>query len=409
MSLNTLQQLWRQFWFTPESAVPAAFARITFGLLLIQFVVLLAPELHPLLGEKSVLPRMIDNAWLGSPAFSLLDYLPHEDRYLDGLLGIMLLCAIGLTLGLCTRACALVILIIMSSFYATNAFVFGASDAILRTVMFLLVFSHAGDALSVKRLLSVWLSKRCPGSSVQLYKPWALRLIQVHFALVWWVGCTRKFHGADWMNGNAVYYVTHVNELVRYPLPFLPDNLWTSKFLTWSTMLLEFALAVLIWIEDFRLPLILLGTIFHLAMDWALWVPQFEFVMIAGLIAFLSPTTYSKFAYACRRWIRQLGAEPIKVEFNPRSDLSCRIAETVRRLDLFKLAQPEVDGRVEGATTESSGLTVYASGNRLTGTLAARALAQRLPLLMLLYPALLLPSAPPMIAACSRLLGKLYP
>lgn len=411
MSLNALRQVWVQFWFTPESAVPAAVARIVFGSLLIQFVLLLAPELHTLLGEKSILPRMIDNAWWGSPAFSILDYLPHENRYLDWLLALTLVCAVFVTVGFCTRLSAFIIFVIMSSFYARNAFVFGASDSILRTVMFLLAFSHAGDALSVKRLLSVWFERKCPDSAQKLYKPWALRMIQVHFALVWWVGCTRKLQGSDWMNGTAVYYVTHVKELARYPLPFLPDNLWTARVLTWSTMIIEFSLAVLIWIEDFRLPLIVFGVLFHLAMDWALWVPQFEFVMIAGLIAFLRPATYAKFAHSIRSWIRSSGVSPVKVVYDSGSNLSCRLAESVRRLDIFKLVEVvklEARGESESETVPLLGLTVYSAGKELSGLSAALELSKKLPLLMPVNPLLMLPFGPSLLAVGSRFLSKFY-
>lgn len=411
MSIKTLWRLWKQFWFTPESPVPVALARIVFGLLLIQFGVLLAPELHSLLGERSVLPRMRANAWWGTPAFSVLDYLPHNDLSLDCLLAIFLVCAISLTLGIWTRISALAIWIIMSSFYARNAFAFGASDSILRTVALLLVFSHAGDALSLRRIFEVWLSGPCPSGPPPSGRPWALRLIQVHFALVWWVGLTRKMQGADWMNGNAVYYVSHSTELVRYPLPFLPDNLLTAKFLTWSTMVMEFSLAVLIWIQELRIPLIVTGALFHLAMDWALWVPQFEFVMIAGLITFLDAATLSRLMDWIRRSVRHLGLTQVTVVYDSRSDLSSRLAETVRRLDIFKLVElVEHDTQVSAGTdrSEMSQLVLVSGNTHLTGAVAARDLARRLPALALFYPLLFLPAAPAFVARVSHMLSRRY-
>ncbi|MBX9772117.1 MAG: hypothetical protein K2X29_12140, partial [Candidatus Obscuribacterales bacterium] len=226
MNLQRVAKIWWSFWFKPESVIPIAVTRILFGLLFLQFGFLLYPELHPLLGTDSIAPAIPNNAWWGTPAFSLLDYLPHDNSSLDFLFVLLMLAATLLTLGIYTRISALTIWLVLSSFYARNIYVFGASDSILRMVAFLLMFSHAGDALSLKTLLQFLRGHPTPAPEK---KPWALRLIQIHFALVWWIGFSRKLHGQEWLDGTAVYYVSHFAELARYPLPFLPDNLLTSK------------------------------------------------------------------------------------------------------------------------------------------------------------------------------------
>lgn len=401
MNLNQLRKCWWTFWFKPQSVIPIAVARILFGLLLIQFGILLAPEIHSLLGINAVLPPIKDNAWWGTPAFSLLDYLPQVNSSVDFLFAVFMLAATTLTLGICSRLSALIVFLTLISFYARNVYVFGASDFILRIVTFLLIFAPADNALSLKRLGQVWFRKSyTPGPPAEC-KPWALRLIQIHFALVWWVGFARKLHGDEWINGTAVYYVSHFEQLARYPLPLLPDNLVTSKLLTWSTLIIEFSLAFLIWIKEFRIPLILIGIFFHLAMDWALWVPQFEFVMIAGLICFIEPATFSKMAAFARKAVRGCGLTEINAFYGPSSALSCRLAETIRRLDIFLLVTLSSDSSI------SNEIVVH-DKTEARGASALRQLSLRLPALVILYPLFLLPFTPVLISQTSRTLCRLY-
>jgi hypothetical protein len=57
----------------------------------------------------------------------------------------------------------------------------------------------------------------------------------------------------------------------------------------WFTLALEFSLGVLIWFRRFRYPLLLLGLLFHLGIEYALNLPMFSWDVITGYILFVDP------------------------------------------------------------------------------------------------------------------------
>jgi hypothetical protein len=59
---------------------------------------------------------------------------------------------------------------------------------------------------------------------------------------------------------------------------------------SWFTLALEFSLGTLIWFRRFRYPLLLLGLLFHLCIEYALNLPMFSWDVIIGYILFVDPS-----------------------------------------------------------------------------------------------------------------------
>jgi len=72
-----------------------------------------------------------------------------------------------------------------------------------------------------------------------------------------------KNQGTPWLQGSALFYVYHLDEFRRLPFPswFLHPGL--LKLGSWSALILEFSLGVLIWAKEFRYHLLALGVLFR--------------------------------------------------------------------------------------------------------------------------------------------------
>ncbi|MGH9616154.1 MAG: HTTM domain-containing protein, partial [Acidobacteriaceae bacterium] len=119
--------------------------------------------------------------------------------------------------------------------------------------------------------------------------PWAQRMIQFELALLYFAAFLWKIKGAPWLNGTALFYVFHMHAIERFPLPAWVQQTWFLKLGTWSTLVLEFCLGVLIWFRPFRYPLLLLGLLFHLCLEYSLNIPMFQWDVLAAYVLFIDP------------------------------------------------------------------------------------------------------------------------
>lgn len=282
--------------------MPVAVFRIFFGLLVLQFGWFMAGELPWMLGPKALVSQSANDVFNVTPRINLFAWMPQTDAAVQLFWLAFMIAAACLTLGLFTRVSAVIVYLALVSCDARNSFIFTGADNMLRVESFLLMFSQCGAALSVDRLIGKKLGKKHCLEGSELASPWALRLIQLQIAFCYWAAFSSKINGNTWVDGSAVFYVTHIIEENKYAIPFVYDHLWTCQLLTWFTLAVEFALAVLIWIKELRLPLIFLGIAFHLALDYTLIIPQFQFVMIVSLLSFIEPVTYDKLKLAVSAW-----------------------------------------------------------------------------------------------------------
>jgi hypothetical protein len=75
----------------------------------------------------------------------------------------------------------------------------------------------------------------------------------------------------------------------RFPLPgwfYFPMVL---KLGSWFALLLEFSLGGLIWVKEFRYPLLALGVLFHLFLEYSLNIPLFQWDVLSAYVLFIDP------------------------------------------------------------------------------------------------------------------------
>jgi len=285
--LGRLTAAWNSFFHQPEPVIGIAFFRILWGLALLLNWVLLGPDVLTWFGERGVLSSETARWLIGSGRLNLLAILPRSDAWAITLFSATALASVSLTVGFMTRASALVVFLGLVSMHHRNILILNSGDTLLRVVTFLLIFSPAGEALSVDR----WRRARRgqAGEEPPWRSPWVRRLIQIQVAVLYLSAFLWKMQGAMWLDGTAVYYMSRLVEFQRFSLPFWFAHLWAVKVMTWGSLFVEFGLGVLVWIRPLRYPLLIAGALLHLGVEYTMNIPVFQWLMIISLTIFIEP------------------------------------------------------------------------------------------------------------------------
>ena len=294
MSLRTLLRAWEEFFFAPQSPVPISLFRVLYGVVVTATLLLLRPDWLNWYGAHAwvTLPTMA-KVEPGS-RLNLFTLIPQNDSWINALFWLFLGFAVLLTMGLLTRMSSVMVFLALASIQQRNLFITHAGDTFLRVAGFFLIFAPAGAAFSVDRLIRIQAGKADP--ALQLRSPWAQRMIQFELTLLYLVSFWWKSLGVPWVNGTALYYVSQLQELQRFPLPNWLQLPLLLKLGAWLTLGLEFSLGVLVWFKELRYPLLFLGLLFHLCLEYWLNIPMFQWDVLTAYVLFVDPADWAKAA-----------------------------------------------------------------------------------------------------------------
>ncbi|HLJ17710.1 MAG TPA: HTTM domain-containing protein [Bryobacteraceae bacterium] len=286
MRLSSIVRAWDSFFFEPTSPVPIALFRIAYGGLVIATLLLLWPDWLTWYGPHAWVSLSTMHQVEPGTRLNIFAVIPQNDNWVEGLFWVFVGSAVSLTIGLLTRLNNLIVFLCLTSIQQRNLFITHGGDTFLRLAGFFLIFAPAGAAVSVDRLIRIRRGKE-DAAVVRPRSPWAQRMIQIQLALLYFAAFCSKAEGAPWVQGTALFYVYHLDELRRFPVPswFLQPTV--LKLGTWAALALEFSLGVLIWIKDFRYYLLALGVLFHLFLEYSLNIPLFEWDVLAAYILFV--------------------------------------------------------------------------------------------------------------------------
>ncbi len=310
-ALGPLSNAWERFWFAPVSVSPLAVFRILFGMLLIQYALLLMPDLYVWLGKDGIVPSTVVNGWQHNIRLNILNLFPDSDLWLNIVFALFIISAIALTIGFKTRLSSILVFICLASLHARNYLILNSGDVFMRMLCFWLIFSAAGMSLSVDRVLSKRRRKKDNAftdgqDDIVTTAPWAQRLMQINMSLLYLQAFTKKITGSDWQSGMAVYFSSRMVEMHRLPVYFLFDHVWICRLLSWAVLGIEFSLATLIWVRPLRYYVLIMGVIMHLFIDWTMNIPQFEWIMMVNYLLFVEPADMDKFLDRMRQLFLKL-------------------------------------------------------------------------------------------------------
>jgi hypothetical protein len=304
MRLRSLLEAWNEFFFAPQSPLPVSLFRIFYGSVVITTLILLHRDWLPWYGVDAWVRLSTMRQLEPGTRLNLFTLIPQNDNWIETLFWVFLGSAVLLTVGFLTRLSTAAVFLCLTSIQQRNLYITHSGDTFLRVAGFFLIFAPAGAALSVDRLIRVWRGKE--GAQIQPRSPWAQRMIQFQLALVYLMSFWWKSMGAPWVNGTALYYVMHLDEIRRFPLPRWIEQPVILKLGSWLTLALEFSLGTLIWFKELRYPLLLLGLLFHLCLEYSLNVPMFQWDILSAYILFIDPADIAR----AGNWMRRLTSPP---------------------------------------------------------------------------------------------------
>jgi Vitamin K-dependent gamma-carboxylase len=293
---------WQRFWFTPQPTAALALFRIAFGLLVTAWTLSLAPDLPAFFGPDAIAPDVP-----GAPgSWGLL-----TGASVPAVVAVFVatvVAGVALTLGLFTRLAAVVVLVGVVSFEQRNALIGNSGDALIRNLAFYCALAPSGVALSLDRL------RRAPGEFWRFpaRAPWALRLVQIQLSIGYFSAVWHKVSAQLWRDGTAVSYALRMQDYQRFVVPgWVTHSVLLTEALTFGTLALELALAVLVWNRTARPWVLALGAGLHLGIDYALVVGFFGLAMLVTYLAFVPPETAVRWVLAVRDRVRSSAAPPV--------------------------------------------------------------------------------------------------
>lgn len=299
MTLRRVADAWNEFFFAPQVPTPISLFRILYGCCVIATLILLRPDWLTWFGVHSWETLATIRQIEPGTRLNLFTVIPQSDPWIKALFWVFLISAISLTIGFLTRLNIAIVYLCLTSIHQRNLYINHGGDTFLRVAGFFLIFAPAGAAFSVDRLIRIRRGKE--GAEIRPRSPWAQRMIQFEWALIYLTSSWWKSMGDPWVNGTALYYVTHLEEIRRFPIPQWIQQPVILKLGSWFALALEFSLGVLIWFKELRYPLLLAGLLFHLTLEYALNIPMFQWDILSAYILFVDP------ADLARAWNRVRG------------------------------------------------------------------------------------------------------
>jgi hypothetical protein len=278
---HTLADVWTRFWFTAQPAYPLGLVRIGFGLVTVVWALTLYPDLSRVLGPDGAAPGYVPQAH----QWSVFEIWQGPTALLTGW-ALLLIAALALTVGWHSRLAAVVVFVLIHSFTRRAAVLVNAGDTILILIALILAVSCCGAALSLdqrRRAGSFW--------SAQTIAQWPTRLLQVQMTLIYLVAVQAKLSDKSWEDGSASFYAWRTDgrwALLEVP-QWLAGNAILVNAATWGTLVVESALAILVWNRRCRLWVLAAGVVMHVTMMVTMNVAFFSVAMFVLYLAFVPP------------------------------------------------------------------------------------------------------------------------
>jgi predicted DCC family thiol-disulfide oxidoreductase YuxK len=199
--------------------------------------------------------------------------------------------------------------IVVSTVRRVPIALFGFDQILSALTFYLAATAASGQAVSLDRFLRRWRQARASAMSRKrsdgaprrtepgepaVPRPTvsanlALRLIQIHFVLIYGMAGLAKLQGPSWWNGTALWKTMATGEFVVFNFTALAAWPHLINFLTHASLALELLYPILVWVRLVR-PLMLAGVV-ALHAGIAIMSPgltEFALAMLVGNVAFVS-------------------------------------------------------------------------------------------------------------------------
>lgn len=260
--------------------------RIFVGFLSVVNLLILTVVFKEIYTEKGLYPVWMSERYTeGIPRFNLLAGVTDE-RVTMAIFGLALVAAILTTIGLWTRVASIALFLLMVTLHHRSGDILHSGDWLLRLWVFAVAVAPSGAALSVDRWLK--LRKGTAPAELEPVSLWPQRLVVYQLSVLYFATVWLKFGGDLWRNGTATYYSQHLKEFERFPIPPFMDTMLFLHIATWGTLIVELALATLVYAKPLRKWLLLAGLGMHAYIEYSMNIPLFQWVIVSAYICHYS-------------------------------------------------------------------------------------------------------------------------
>ena len=283
-----LMDIWNRFWFNPTDPATLGFIRICTGLMLLYSHAVWSIDFMAFFGPDGFFSTDYLKEFHGTnAAWSHFNWI-ESPVTLWAIHIVALAVFASFAAGLFTRATGWLAFLFMVSYCNRASSALFGLDEILSFLTLYLAIGPSGAAYSIDE----WVRKR-KGRAVETINlvsaNIAVRLIQVHLALVYLFAGLGKLKGSTWWNGNAIWY-----SFASYDYQTL-DMTWMSEFpylfqvMTHVALIWEVSYAFLVWNRMTRPIYILLSIPVHLGIGICMGMMTFGIIMIVANMSFVAP------------------------------------------------------------------------------------------------------------------------
>jgi hypothetical protein len=172
------------------------------------------------------------------------------------------------------------------SLYHRNISTNCGPDMLMMITSFYLMLSPCGAAYSLDARREI---RRRGTIAEPVIIPWAQRLLQIQLCLIYFLSAAFKCNGSTWLGGTAIHYVLFNHEVGQFNLEWLAGYPVAISAMTLTALVVEFALAFLLWFRPSRKWIALAGVMLHVGIVPLVNVPLFGEQMTALYLVFLAP------------------------------------------------------------------------------------------------------------------------
>jgi len=276
-----------QFFFLEIDPFILGIFRILLGVYLIFFYFMLSPSWLEYYGPFGISPNRVESFSPFRLIDSILFYTPS-----NGVMWVFyaasMLSAFCLALGVLGKIPILWLWISNIALFARITDVSIGEEQVLAMLLFFSLLLPLSSTLRVSDLFRK--SKRAKRKKIKV-TVWALRPLQIQFALIYLLSVPHKFiSDPEWLGGTVVYYATMQLSYPRWPGLdlFVWGNALISRIGTYFTLLIEAVFPVAVWFRRLQVPITLVMISFHIFIGIILeGLLMFNVAMILGLILYL--------------------------------------------------------------------------------------------------------------------------
>ena len=199
-------------------------------------------------------------------------------------------------IGCATRVTSVMAFMITVSYcYRAHMANFGL-DQINTILCLYLCIGPSGATLSMDRLFSVWWKKRkALAAGLPIVMPpvarsttanLAVRLIQLHFCVIYTYAGLSKLQGPAWWSGEAIWLAFANLEYQSMDMTWIASYPWIADIMTHTTIVWEVSFVALVWVRPIRPYVLAIGFLLHFGIGAAMGMWTFGLIMIFGHVAF---------------------------------------------------------------------------------------------------------------------------